>query len=104
MKEDNKLNSVFTSLTDPRSHINRLHLLNDILPIGIISVICGAETWKQMVQFAKSKESFFRKFLKLPNGLPSEDTINRVFSSIDNLEFENCFIEWITSISTLSTG
>ena len=27
-----------------------------------------------------------------------------MFSSIDSLEFENCFIEWITSISTLSTG
>jgi len=104
MKEDNKLNSVFASLTDPRSHINRLHLLNDILLIGIISVICGAETWKQMVQFAKSKESFFEKILLLPNGVPSEDTINRVFSSIDSLEFEHCFIEWITSISTLSTG
>ena len=83
MKEDNKLNSVLTSLTDPRSHINRLHLLNDILLIGIISVICGAETWKQMVQFAKSKEFFFRKFLQLPSGLPSEDTMNTVFSSID---------------------
>ena len=104
MKPNNKLHSVFTSLTDPRSHINRLHLLNDILLIGIVSVICGAETWKQMVQFAKSKESFFRNFLLLPNGIPSEDTINRVFSSINSLDFERCFTEWITSISTLNTG
>jgi len=104
MESNNKLNSVFTAMTDPRSHINRLHLLNDILLIGIVSVICGAETWKQMIQFAKSKESFFRKFLLLTNGLPSEDTINRVFSSIDSLEFEHFFIEWITCISTLSNG
>ena len=104
MKEDNKLNSVFNTLTDPRSHINRLHPLNDILLIGIVSVICGAETWKQMVQFGKSKESFFKKFLELPNGIPSEDTINRVFSSIDNLEFEDCFMTWINSITTLVTG
>lgn len=104
MKTSNKLNSVFTTLTDPRSHINRLHLLNDILLIGTVSVICGAETWKQMIQFAKSKESFFKKFLALPHGIPSEDTINRVFSSIDSLEFEQCFMEWITSISTLTTG
>jgi len=104
MSPDNKLKCVFSTLTDPRSHINQLHLLNDILLIGVVSVICGAETWKQMVQFAKSKESFFRKFLVLPNGIPSEDTINRVFSSIDNLDFERCFTEWITSISTLSKG
>ena len=104
MKTDNKLNNVFSKLSDPRSHINRLHLLNDILLIGVVSVICGAETWKQMVQFAKAKESFFRKFLALPNGIPSEDTINRVFSSIDSSEFEACFIEWINSITTLVTG
>ncbi|MFT5718969.1 MAG: putative transposase YbfD/YdcC [Oleiphilaceae bacterium] len=98
------MNSVFSTLADPRSHINRLHLLNDIILIGIVLVLCGAETWKQMVQFGKSKESFFRKFLLLSNEIPSEDTINRVFSSINNLDLENCFIEWINSISTLSKG
>lgn len=104
MNKSNELNNAFSTLTDPRSHINRLHLLNDVLLIGVVSVLCGAETWKQMIQFGKSKESFFRKFLLLPNGIPSEDTINRVFSSINNLDFENCFIEWVNSISTLSTG
>ena len=27
-----------------------------------------------------------------------------MFSSVDNLEFEECFMNWITSISTLATG
>ena len=57
-----------------------------------------------MVQFAKSKEVFFNRFLSLPNGIPSEYTLNRMFSSIDSLEFEQCFIDWISSISTLATG
>jgi hypothetical protein len=57
----------------------------------IISVICGAKIWNQMVGFTNSKESFLRKFLELPNGIPSEDTINRVFSSIDSSQFETCF-------------
>ncbi|MFT5600728.1 MAG: hypothetical protein ACI9N1_000964, partial [Flavobacteriales bacterium] len=104
MKKDNNLNTVFRTLTDPRSHLNKLHPLNDILLIGIFSVLCRSETWKHMVQFAKSKESFFRKTLTSPNGTPSEDTINRVFSSFDNLGFEWCFTEWISSISTLTTG
>jgi len=100
----NKLISVFGNVEDPRSHINQLHDLVDILLIGIISVICGAETWKQMVEFAHSKEGFFRKFLKLENGIPSEDTINRVFSALDSDQFENCFIEWVNSISKISKG
>jgi predicted transposase YbfD/YdcC len=54
--------------------------------------------------FAQSKEDFFRKFLALKNGVPSEDTINRVFSAIDSNEFESCFIEWVNSISTIKRG
>lgn len=87
MNTDNKLVSIFGSMDDPRSHINQLHNLVDILLIGIISVICGAETWKQMVEFATSKEEFMRKFLELPNGIPSDDTLNRLFSSIDSSQF-----------------
>lgn len=104
MKTGNKLISIFGSIKDPRSHINQLHDLNDILLIGIISVISGAETWKQMVEFAYSKEDFLRKYLKLKNGIPSEDTINRVFSSIDSEQFENCFMQWVNSISAITKG
>ena len=104
MKPDNELISIFNQVEDPRSHINQLHNLIDILLIGIISVICGAETWKQMVGFAKSKEEFLKTFLELPKGIPSEDTINRVFSSIDSIQFETCFIEWVNSIADLTKG
>jgi len=104
MDSNNKIISIFNELDDPRSHINQLHNLIDILLIGIVSVICGAETWKQMVGFAKSKEVFLKTFLELPNGIPSEDTINRVFSSIDSVQLEDCFIKWVHSISLLKKG
>ena len=67
-------------------------------------MISGAETWEQMVGFAKSKESFLKKFLELPSGIPSKDTINRVFSAIDSQQFESCFIDWVNSIADLSKG
>lgn len=104
LKTTGKLKSIFGKIDDPRSDINKLHNLEDILLIGIISVICGAETWKQMVEFADSKEEFLRKFLELPNGIPSDDTINRVFSSIDSSQFETCFISWVNSISEICKG
>jgi len=104
MNTYNKLMSIFGSIEDPRIHINQLHDLVDILLIGIISVISGAETWKQMVEFASSKEEFLRKFLKLENGIPSEDTINRVFSAIDSEQFEERFIEWVNSLSEITKG
>ena len=104
MKSSGNLKDIFGQIEDHRSHINQLHNLVDILLIGIISVICGAETWSQMVGFAKSKETFLKKFLELPNGIPSKDTINRAFSAIDSEQFESCFVDWVNSIADLSKG
>ena len=104
MTTNSKLMSIFGTVDDPRSHINQRHDIVDILLIGIISVICGAETWKQMVEFASSKEDFLQKFLKLENGIPSEDTINRLFSAIDSNQLESCFREWVSSISPITKG
>lgn len=88
-------------IRDPRRNLTRLHDLNDILLIGIIAVICGADTWNEIEQYALEKEEFLRSFLALPNGVPSHDTFNRVFSAIDSKEFEACFTEWVMSFTTL---
>ena len=57
-----------------------------------------------METYAKAKEKFLRSFSKLPNGIPSDDTFNRVFSSIDPEQFESCFIDWVLSLVELSDG
>ena len=36
--------------------------------------------------------------LKLPNGIPSHDTINRVFSLIKPDKFEQLFAQWVQSL------
>ena len=72
--------------------------------MGIISVICVAETWKQMVGFSTSKEEFLKGFLELPNSMPSNDTFNRVFSAIDSSKFEQYFMNWVNSLSELTKG
>lgn len=84
-----------------RSH-KQLHDLESILLIGIISVICGAETWNEMEDYAHAKEKFLLQFLKLDNGIPSHDTFNRVFSSIDADQFESCFVQWVSTLAQLN--
>lgn len=96
--------SIFSKIDDPRSDINRLHELENILLIGIISVICAADTWKDMEAYAKAKEPFLSTFLDLPNGIPSDDTFNRVFSAIDSKQFESCFMDWVSSLVNLTKG
>lgn len=70
-------------------------MLIDILVIGILAVICHAETWEEMEDFASAREDWLRQFLQLPGGVPSHDTIARVFSLIDPRELEVAFIKWV---------
>ena len=101
LETTNNLTSIFSKIDDPRRDLTKLHSLNDILLIGIISVICGADSWNEMELYAQEKEKFLRTFLELPNGIPSHDTFNRVFAAIDSKQFEACFIEWVQSLTAL---
>jgi Transposase len=91
----------FSSLTDPRVERTREHHLEDILFIAIASIICGGDSWNDMEEFGKAKEEWLRTFLQLPNGIPSHDTFNRVFSALNPEELEGCFIEWTRSVANL---
>ena len=99
-----KLSTFFEQLSDPRRDLSKLHSLNDILLIGILSVLSGANTWNEMEAYAISKEEFLRTFLDLKNGIPSHDTFNRVFSSIDSEQFEQVFIQWVASLTKMIKG
>jgi predicted transposase YbfD/YdcC len=91
----------FSSLTDPRVERTREHRLEDILFIAIASVICGAESWNDMEEFGKAKEEWLKTFLALPGGIPSHDTFNRLFSSLNPEELESCFMDWTRSVADL---
>jgi predicted transposase YbfD/YdcC len=91
----------FSCLTDPRVERTREHSLEDILFIAIASIICGAEGWNEMEEFGKSKEDWLKTFLRLPGGIPSHDTFNRVFSALDPHELEKCFMDWTRSVADL---
>jgi len=101
LKTTNKLKTIFGQVHDFRRSHKQLYDLESILLIGIISVICGADSWNEMESYAQSKEEFLRSFLELPNGIPSHDTFNRVFSNIDSHQFETCFIEWVYTLAQL---
>jgi predicted transposase YbfD/YdcC len=88
----------FTELNDPRED-NMRHLLIDMIAIIICASICGAETWEDIEAFAEAKREWLKRFLKLPNGIPSHDTMARVFSVLDPTECNTCFLSWIRAIN-----
>ncbi len=94
----------FTGMKDPRVERTRDHLLTDIIYITIAAVISGAESWYDIEAFGKAKYDWLKKFLNLPNGIPTHDTFNRFFASLDPDELAKCFLEWTRSVSCLTEG
>jgi predicted transposase YbfD/YdcC len=87
----------FLSLSDPRIFRKTHHRLIDVIVIALCAVIAGADDWVEIAAFGREKESWFKTFLELPNGIPSHDTFGRVFSLISPGEFAQCFVSWIRS-------
>lgn len=87
----------FSSLSDPRSGRNTRHYFGEIIFIALAAIICQCEGFDDMARFAKLKENWLKKFLKLPNGTPSNDTFRRVFSTINVKQFHACFMAFVQS-------
>lgn len=88
----------FETLPDPRCHVNRGHLLIDLIVISICGVLAGADGPAAIVEWANSQASWLRKFLALPSGIPSHDTVGRVLNALQPAAFQKCFGEWLKSL------
>jgi hypothetical protein len=98
------ITTVFADLPDPRADTaNKLHALIDILTIAVCATIGGANGWEQIAEYGRRKETFFRRFLALENGIPSHDTFYRVFALLEPAAFAQRFAEWMTAACE-STG
>jgi predicted transposase YbfD/YdcC len=94
----------FSELRDPRVERTREHLLEEILLMTIAAVLSGAGSWNEIEGYGRSKRLWFKGFLKLPGGIPSHDTFNRVISGLDPAELEQGFAAWVSSIAKLTAG
>jgi len=94
----------FEGLPDPRVDRTRRHKLIDILVIGLCSLLTGGESFTDMERFGQIRVKWLKTFLELPNGIPSHDTFNRVFSSLDPHAFLECFVEWVRGVCPGLTG
>ena len=68
---------------DTRYQPNVKHKIEDIILITLFAVLAKCNEWTEIESFAQKKEIWLRKYLELPNGIPSHDTIQRVISILN---------------------
>jgi predicted transposase YbfD/YdcC len=94
----------FSTLEDPRSHINRRHPLPSILVVAVLAVLAGAAGPTAIARWAKYKEELLMGLLDLPNGIPGKDVFRRVLMIIKPDAFEAAFNAWIARLREGATA
>lgn len=90
----------FTELQDPRrtDRGNFHHLLSDILLLTISAMLCGVNDWSSVITFGENQLVWLKRFGAFSKGIPSQDTLERVFAAMNPTSFNTCFINWMESI------
>jgi len=92
------LASFIADLPDPRVERSRLHPLSDIVLLTLIAVTCGADDWVSVEAYGEINEAWLKEFLELPNGIPSHDTLGRVFRMLDPVELSTRLGRWLEAL------
>jgi predicted transposase YbfD/YdcC len=89
----------FGKLKDPRVLGRSRHLLIDVVAIAICGTICGCQDWQQIETWAQNRRSWLERFLALQGGIPSHDTLERVFERLEPGAFQKCFRSWTAALA-----
>ena len=74
------------------------HLLSDIIMITFFALLANANEWGEIETFAKSKESWLRKYLELPYGIPTDDTFRLVIGNMNSEHFFQVTIAFLVEL------
>lgn len=96
--------SHFENLTDPRVNRGKNHDLMEMIFLTLTATLCGAQGWADVERFANSKRKWFLRFVALANGVPSHDTLGRVFARLDTVEFLSAMHAWVDTFAASLRG
>ena len=89
-----------STVTDIRQEKKVLHKMMDIIMLVFFAMLANADDFVEMEMFGREHEEFLRRYLELPNGIPSHDTIQRVFAIVPSEFLENFQKQWNEMLSS----
>lgn len=81
-------------IEDKRQAKKVLHKLQDIIVIVLFATLANVDGWEEMEYFAQYQEEYLKKYIELKNGIPSHDTIQRVFGMISPEILQQLYRKW----------
>jgi predicted transposase YbfD/YdcC len=91
-----KLKAGLKNVSEPRRMYGNIrHKLEDIVIIGLLTLISMGEDFTDMEIFGKNREDWLKTFLELPNGIPDSDTFRRVYERLNPQELSTCLNHWL---------
>ena len=85
----------FEAIPDPRVQRRQRHGFAEVIVLTIIGFLGNCNDWMAVERFAKARLDWLRTFLKLENGVPSHDTIGRIFAMLRPKEFAAIWEAWM---------
>ena len=70
------------AIPDPRVQRQQRHVFAEVIVLTIIGFLGNCNNWVEVERFAKVRLVWLRTFLKWENGVPSHDTIGRIFAML----------------------
>lgn len=87
-------------LTDTRQQAKVWYSLKDVVGIVFFAVLAGNDEWTDIADFAMDERETLKKYLDLPKGIPSHDTIQRVFFILRSDELQGMLVNILIQLIT----
>ena len=91
------------ALSDRRQQTKVWHKLGDVVAIVFFSLLSDVDEWIEMEYFAIDQRETLQKYLELPHGIPSHDTLERVIAIIDPDELQGLLVDTMRTIIMRAT-
>lgn len=81
-------------IEDIRQERKVRHQLKDIIVIVLFATLANVDDWVEMEYFAYYHQDYLKKYVELKNGIPSHDTLCRVFGMISPDVLQQLYQKW----------
>ena len=88
----------FGDVPDPRVVGRSKYDLVEMLVLTVCAMVCGVDDFVGIEAWGIERMDWLRRFLRLSNGIPSHDTLGRLFGLLDRKAVEKSFRGWVGGV------